>query len=576
MLLFLLLSFPSLLFVTSSAITRTSTSGCSKTILDFTATGYKTSDGTCRYTVRYGKADRWVDSVLATDYRNQTFNSLPPSCPQDPGTYVAGSGQSEDCLFATVYIPQGDAPTSGWPTFVWIHGGSFTQGGASAPGLDGSKLAVKGDMIVVVLQYRLGVLGFLPPTSASTTNDPNLGLKDVILGLKAINQYIEYAGGNRAKVTIGGQSSGAGLIRALWGAPAAAGSFRAAILQSDPMSYGFASHNITTNIQSAFYSTSPMSSCSTLECLKNIHVSTLIAAQDTIVATAPFTVWGVPFSEPIRPTWGTATLPADPISSLFNSLSDLTFTPSSLPLLITTVKNEGGSAISSLFPTHVPLSNDTYYATAAALVGTDRAAALVSSPYYALPSTNSSDSYGPDGDTFRETFERAVTDGTWKCPNRDAALKWKEAGGKIWVGEWTQGVSYPDNDSGYCQKTAVVCHEDDIYPTFGTAASTSTSTLDFEKTILSHWVAFITTLNPNPSSSSTKRACDIPTQSSHDSHNTYDSHGHGSNWWERFYTQWEEYNSQTDVYSIGGDSKTSLCPDGFWGVDAKYDWQLYG
>lgn len=61
--------------------------------------------------------------------------------------------------------------------------------------------------------FSLGVLGFLPPTSASTINDPNLGLKDVILGLKAINQYIEYVGGNRAEITIGGQSSGAGLIR---------------------------------------------------------------------------------------------------------------------------------------------------------------------------------------------------------------------------------------------------------------------------------------------------------------------------------------------------------------------------
>lgn len=185
------------------------------------------------------------------------------------------------------------------------------------------------------------------------------------------------------------------------------------------------------------------------------------------------------FALAIRPTWGTASLPTDHTSSLFNSPSDLTFTPNSLPLLITTVKNEGGSSISSIFPTHVPLSNDTYYATAAALIGTDRAETLVSSPYYALPSANSSDSYGPDGDIFRETFERAVTDGTWKCPNRDVALKWKEAGGKVWVGEWRQGVSYPDNGSGYCQKSGVVCHEDDIYPTFDAASSTSTNTSDF-------------------------------------------------------------------------------------------------
>lgn len=62
------------------------------------------------------------DSALMVLCSNQTFASLPPSCPQDAGTYVTGSSQSEDCLFATVYMPQGDAPTGGWPTFVWYVG----------------------------------------------------------------------------------------------------------------------------------------------------------------------------------------------------------------------------------------------------------------------------------------------------------------------------------------------------------------------------------------------------------------------------------------------------------------------
>ncbi|WVQ73418.1 hypothetical protein IAR50_002990 [Cryptococcus sp. DSM 104548] len=510
-----LLFFSSLLASDALVVPRATSSGCSYTAYGHTAAGYETSSGACRYTIKYGTAERWADSVAPSDLGNQTYASEPPSCPQGSGTYTVGSSQSEDCLYATVYAPKGAAPAAGWPVFVWIHGGSFVQGSTSAPGLDGSVLATKGNMIVIMLQYRLGVFGLLPPTLASTSSDPNLGLKDLILGLKGVHQYIEYVGGNRGQITVGGQSSGASMIRALWGAPAASGLFRAAILHSDPMSYGFASSDMTTQIQSTFYATSPMSSCSTLECLKSISVSELITAQDTILTTVPYTVTGVPFSEPLRPTYNTTTLPSDPSSSLTTSPSSLTFTPASLPLLLTTVKNEGGSAISSIFSTHVPLSNDTYYSTLSALIGSPRAESLVDSAYYALPAINSSSSsstaaYGPSGDTFRETFERAVTDGIWRCANLDVAGKWNAAGGKVWVGEWREGVAYPDNESGYCTKDGVVCHEDDIYPTFGTAPSPSTNATTLEATILSHWVSFITTLDPNPSSSSSSRKRSLP------------------------------------------------------------------
>jgi hypothetical protein len=60
---------------------------------------------------------------------------------------------------------------------------------------------------------RLGVLGFLPPVLAGSSGDPNLGLLDVVNGLKAISWYIRYLGGDSTKVTVGGQSSGAGMIR---------------------------------------------------------------------------------------------------------------------------------------------------------------------------------------------------------------------------------------------------------------------------------------------------------------------------------------------------------------------------
>ncbi|WWD05609.1 hypothetical protein V865_003690 [Kwoniella europaea PYCC6329] len=549
------------------------TQHCSFTGLGIVAKGLSTSDGACRYTVRYGRAERWGESELAMgDIKNQSFSDLPPSCPQSPGSYVSGNEQSEDCLFATVYIPQSATLLSKLPVFVWLHGGSYIAGSASAPGLDGSDLAVKGNIIVVVLQYRLGVLGFLPPSSASLSSDPNLGLRDVILALKGIQRGINFVGGDEDKVTIGGQSSGAGLIRALLGVPDAKGLFRGAIIQSDPMSYGNSPTSITTKLQNAFYSQEPMNKCTDLKCLQGIPSASIITAQNVLLSTAPLMIEGLPISMPIRPTFGNPTLPSDPTVSLFTSPSDLPLWD--IPLLITTVANEAGTAVSELFPAPVALSQDSYYATLAATIGSERAEILSSSEEYGLPNATG---YGEGGDVFKETYERAATEGTWTCPNRDVAKRWSRNGGKVWVGQWNKGVTYPSNkDHGYCKSKGKVCHEDDIYPTFGTSPDTPDGVTSLEEDVLSYWTSFITTLNPSPSTTKRdnidcrrsfrewffwlwpfKRAT-IPQVSSGSSSEN-----------------WPPYTSEDDVLAIGG-GDISSCPEGFWGDKAKYDWQLYG
>ncbi|WWC88083.1 uncharacterized protein L201_002987 [Kwoniella dendrophila CBS 6074] len=553
----------------TNVITIKNTGHCTFTGLGVLAKGLSTPHGACRYTVRYGIAQRWGESELAWDnIGNQSFSDLPPSCPQQAGTYTSGSEQSEDCLFATAYIPQSATLFSKLPVFVWIHGGSFTAGSASAPGLDGSKLAVKGNMIVVALQYRLGVLGFLPPTLAPSWSDPNLGLRDVILALEGIQHGINLIGGDKNKVTIGGQSSGAGLIRALLGATNARGLFRAAILQSDPMSYGYSSNAITLKLRDAFYNQVPLKSCMDLKCLQALPSASMIATQNTLIQTAPLTIEGLPLSMPIRPTFENPTLPSDPTISLFTSPSSLPL--SDIPLLITTVNNEAGTAVSNLFPNPVPLSTDTYLATLSATVGSTRANILVESNEYALPTAQG---YGEGGDTFRETYERAATDGIWKCASREAARQWSQNGGRVWVGEWTKGDSYPINqeNNGYCREKGRICHEDDIYPTFDNAPSSSGDVYSFEGDILSYWTSFITNLDPSPSS--TKRDLD------------------DSNRFQKWFSwlwpskrksisnsnpvTWSRYQSESDVHALGG-GEVSKCPEGFWGEKAKYDWQLYG
>lgn len=99
-------------------------------------------------------------------------SALPLACPQ-PG--FDSSSSTEDCLSIILYVPSSPAPSSSLPTLLWyvlhsttipsklitrtrIHGGSFIVGSATAPGLDGSNLAVATNSIVAVVQYRLGAV----------------------------------------------------------------------------------------------------------------------------------------------------------------------------------------------------------------------------------------------------------------------------------------------------------------------------------------------------------------------------------------------------------------------------------
>ena len=103
-----------------------------------------------------------------------------------------------------------------------------------------------------------------------------------------------------------------------------------------------------------------------------------------------------------------------------------------------------------LFPVAVPVSSNTMTSTLTALVGVDRAEALMASNEYAVSRQK---------DSMRSTFEAVVTDGVWRCPNRAVASAWANAGGIVWTGEFTEGATYPTNEGDYCQAEGRVCHE---------------------------------------------------------------------------------------------------------------------
>ncbi|SHO65238.1 carboxylesterase/lipase family protein [Algoriphagus zhangzhouensis] len=144
---------------------------------------------------------------------------------------------SEDGLYLNVWTPAKDESEK-LPVMVWVHGGGFSAGSGTVPLYDGEALAKKG-IIVVTINYRLGIFGFLAHPELSAENPDgisgNYGILDQIAALKWVNENIAAFGGDPDNVTIAGQSAGAFSINALVVSPLAKGYFNKAIAESGAM-----------------------------------------------------------------------------------------------------------------------------------------------------------------------------------------------------------------------------------------------------------------------------------------------------------------------------------------------------
>jgi carboxylesterase type B len=153
-----------------------------------------------------------------------------PQCAQmeDPVPGLDTLESNEDCLYLNIYVPGKISEDRNLSVMVWIHGGTFMFGGASQ--YKPKKLVLGGDVIVVTINYRLGILGFL------TLHDPlapgNYGLWDQIEALKWIQRNIAAFGGNPNSVTIFGESSGGMSVSLQTLIPSNKGLFQRAISQS--------------------------------------------------------------------------------------------------------------------------------------------------------------------------------------------------------------------------------------------------------------------------------------------------------------------------------------------------------
>lgn len=139
---------------------------------------------------------------------------------------------SEDCLYLNVFTP---GTIGKRPVLVWIHGGGNITGAGSQRLYDGSELVRRGDVVIVTINYRLGIFGFLHGRSVAGVAFPTSGneaLLDQVAALQWVQKEIAAFGGDPDNVTIAGESAGGTNVAALMGVPAARGLFHKAIMQS--------------------------------------------------------------------------------------------------------------------------------------------------------------------------------------------------------------------------------------------------------------------------------------------------------------------------------------------------------
>jgi len=258
------------------------------------------------------------------------------SAPQPPVALVALPGmdvgaQSEDCLYLNVYAPAGAAPGTRKPVMVWIHGGGFVIGSGSQIVYDARRLAQRGDVVVVTINYRLGCLGWMDLGDQDDLATENAGLLDQIAALRWVRDHVSVFGGDPDNVTIFGESAGGMSVGTLMGCPAAHGLFHKAIPQSGSCQGVHADRDSSAAVTAAMLSALGLTTPHVRQ-LREMPVEKLVAAQQQVSLQLMLTAGKNLLA--FQPVVDGRTLPRHPLDAVREGLSR------HVPLLVGSTRDE--------------------------------------------------------------------------------------------------------------------------------------------------------------------------------------------------------------------------------------------
>lgn len=415
-------------------------------------------------------------------------NFMAPGCPQlcklPPGNCPATT--DENCLFLSVFAPT-SAPKSpaGYPVLFWMHGGAYEQGLGNCALYNGTQFAQQ-DVVTVVINYRLGALGFM----ASKSLRGNYGMMDQRLAMEWVRDNIHAFGGDASSVTIAGQSAGAMSVSSHLTSPGSKNLFARAIMESNPL--GMPYHTRTTaqtNADAVF----AYLHCDAddVACVRAKSVPEILEAQDKAVGLDKDTLFinFLPFA-PLVEKGGE--LPDQPLNLMMRGEMQ------SVPMLSGSMYDEGQLFVYELFTK--PMSKLSYHSTLDVVFG--RAAKKIKDAY-----PMDVEGTPPDNSDGRNAFNVLATDLLFYCPLRNVTRGYQSVLGAAatptYLYRFKHVLSFDCWGPDYPFCKGVVCHGSElpfVWNVFSDGVITYDHTASETKLAAdmgTAWANFIAGGNPN-------------------------------------------------------------------------------
>ncbi|KAG0348904.1 hypothetical protein BG004_003736 [Podila humilis] len=401
-----------------------------------------------------------------------------------------GATEQEDCLNLNVYTPSlKGANQAGLPVMVYIHGGGFTTFSGSVIIFEPGNLVARGGVVVVSINYRLGMLGWMEnsPAWPRSSVPGNQAFRDQILALQWVQKNIAAFGGDPNQVTVFGESAGATSIRALLSAPLTWGLYKRVIGESDPINIPFKLPDSAKQI-GAYFMEALGCGLNDLACARSKSVDEVLVAQGTANSKAlvddKWTTWALVQ----RPT-----IDGDLIKEEFSSLVKTGTYNTNADIMWGIVKDEAGLFVPQYFPNVVPPANLSE--ALQLFFDANRTAFALQSEYLKLDPN--------DPDAVRSLFTQIGTDYYFHCPLRYLSRQMSKHK-PTYNFRFNRGRDTPLVGANYCSSsTGRVCHSADIQPVFGSGAAVpgfeqKGDDARFARQVMDRFTTFAKNGNPNP------------------------------------------------------------------------------